>query len=201
MNENKPRRGSRTVIVVLILLFAAPLLAAWLLYFLGIHRAGAASHGELITPPRPLPDVMLIDPMASPQDADEHLHGKWTLLYVHPGECETDCAGYLYRMRQIRLVLGQNAHRLQRVWITDVNGRNLRSQLEEYRGQLVLDLDGPGSRLIEALKISPADNPLQSGHLYLIDPLGNLLMRYSPATDPGGIIKDLRRLMKYSRIG
>lgn len=201
VNAGKARQ--RLMLLVLVLIFAAPLITAWLLlHFTDIGRAGGSSHGHLVQPPRVLADIALRDPATGAQT--DRLRGKWTLLYLSRPACRQPCADNLYRMRQLRLAMGENAHRVRR--LLAVYGGALddasRRILEQYPGQLIvdgteLDRDDPGA----SFRLAPGEDPVGAGRLYLIDPLGNLMMSYAPDTDPVGIIADLRRLLKYSHIG
>ena len=190
------------ILVCLFAVFALPPLLSWYAFHytdLGKQR-GTGGHGTLITPPRPLPAWTLADR----NGAETPLHGKWTLVYPLQGECRETCLQNLYRMRQLRLATGKNAGRVQRAVLVVNGGRNALTgeQLQDFPGQLVLfpeDMDGDALRSLFGL--SAGDRPFAENRLYLVDPLGNLMMSYAGTADPGGIIKDLARLLKYSRIG
>ena len=196
-------KSRKTVILVcLFAVFALPPLLSWYAFHytdLGKQR-GTGEHGTLITPPRPLPAWTLVG-----QDgAATSLHGKWTLVYPLRGKCREACLQNLYRMRQLRLAAGKNADRVQRAVLVVNGDRNALAgeQLQDFPGQLVLfpeDMDGDALQSLFGL--SSGDRPFAEERLYLVDPLGNLMMSYAGTVDPGGIIKDLARLLKYSRIG
>lgn len=192
------------MLALLFLAFAAPYFGAWFVFnYTNFWRDnGAARHGQLIQPPRPLPDLSLVD--ADGREA-ARLHGKWTLVYVMQGACDQACADNLYRMRQLRLTVGRDATRVQRlVVVYGADPATLLSpgQKRDYAGQLVLD----GVRLHEGqpgaeFRLHAGDQALDAHRLYLVDPLGNLMMAYPPDTAPNGITADLKRLLKYSHIG
>ncbi len=200
----QPKLLKRLAVLAILLVFSAPILVSWwLLNYTNYSRDdAAASHGDLIVPPRPLQDIVLTS--LSDPSSRQHLHGKWSLVYLHAGKCARDCVNNLYRMRQLRLAAGEFAPRIQRVMI--VVGRETaplsEEQIHHFAGQLILRAEQ--SEQIASLKIfarSDTEDPLAERRLYLIDPLGNLMMSYAPDTEPGGIIKDLKRLLRYSRIG
>ena len=192
----------QAILIILFAVFALPPLLSWYAFHytdLGKQRS-AGGHGTLIAPPRPLPAWDLADQggTATP------LHGKWTLLYPLSGKCGEDCLRNLYRMRQLRLAVGKNAGRIQRAVLVVNRDRNAvtAEQLQDYPGQLLLfpeNMDGDALRSLFAL--SAGDRPFAGERLYLIDPLGNLMMSYGRSAEPKGIIKDLTRLLKYSRAG
>jgi hypothetical protein len=196
--NDRSKSRSRLIVIVLVVIFAAPMTVSWLLFrFTDVGR-GSGGHGDLIQPPRPLPDM----PLADPAGAAGRLHGKWTLLYLAPAECTAPCADALQRMRQVRLALGTDADRVQRVLILAGREEPPSGQLaESWPGLYVLI--GAGTRFvpIDTFSAAAGEDPLSAGRLYLIDPLGMLMMSYPPQADPAGIIKDLKRLLRYSRIG
>ena len=195
------RRSKRTL-VLLVILFAAPFPLAWVLFnYTGLGQgSGTGAYGHLITPPRPLPEVVLHDPA---NDTNAVLRRKWSLLYVHRGECDGICVAALYRMRQLRLAMGKNGTRVQRVLVFVAAPASLPpALLEEYAGQLVAtDAGFGGDQPLAVFRQGPADDPASAGRLYLVDPLGNLMMSYPADARPEGIIADMERLLKYSSAG
>ena len=194
----------QAILILLLAVFALPPLLSWLLFnYTNLGRgSGTGAHGTLVVPPRPVPDWPLENPAA--HAVTDSLHGKWTLVYLLHGKCAEPCLENLYRMRQLRLTTGKYAQRVQRVVMVVNNDRQAlaQAQLSDYPGQYVLypqgiDADG----LLTLFRLTPDDRPFTAGRLYLIDPLGNLMMAYPAATAPAGIIKDLKRLLKYARGG
>ena len=195
----------RSILILLFAVFALPPLLSWFLFnYTDLGReSDTGGHGTLVVPPRPVPDWPLVD-ITHKSGVERRLHGKWTLVYPLRGQCRETCLGNLYKMRQLRLATGKNAQRIQRVVLVVDNDRRALTtdQLLHYPGQLVLFPENTGSGSLESLfKIGADDRPFAHGRLYLIDPLGNLMMSYAAETTPKGIIKDLTRLLKYSRIG
>lgn len=195
-------RKNALLILLIFAVFAAPALISWLL--LGFTDIGEESggHGRLIEPPRPLPNLTLSNPKAEGDEA--RLHGKWSLLYLNRGVCGQACERNLYRMRQLRLATGKHAPRVQRVLVQlDEEPRPLdEDQQKHFAGQLVLwvmnEKAFPG---IDIFRVDGTLPPYEGQAIYLVDPLGNLMMVYPADTQPKGIIRDLNRLLRYSRIG
>ena len=197
--------GKQTVLIILVAVFALPPLLSWYLFnYTDLGKGqGAGGHGTLVNPPRPLPDWPLVDLM-DPGARETRLHGKWTLVYPLDGKCREACLRNLYKMRQLQLAAGKNAPRIQRAVLVVNRDRDALSgeQLRDYPGQLALFPGNMDSDTLRSLfELTSGDQPFAQDRLYLIDPLGNLMMSYAGTTDPGGIIKDLSRLLKYSRIG
>lgn len=191
MNEKTGR--PRLVLLAMVVVFAAPFAGAWLIYnFTDIGRDSASnSYGELVQPPVKVRDQALKDPGGG---VDQPLHGKWSLVYFMPPDCGRGCAGRLAAMREVRAMLVRDAARLQLVAAT-APGRDvsLPATVAAAVRKGILLLDG----------FDPAAYPAAAadGSLFLIDPLGNLMMRYPPGSTSEGIAGDLKRLLRYSRIG
>ena len=213
---NSPAPRSRAQIWVLVAVFFAPLALAFLLYYGtgGWRPAGRTNHGELISPPRPLPSVALLTPGGTPL-APQTWHGKWTLLYVGDGRCDGRCRAALVLMRQTRLALNADMTRVQRIFLATGNCCD-RAYLDAEHPDLVIALadNDAGAQLLAvfpdtqpAADSTPGDYSLSadadhSGVIYVIDPLGNLMMRHVPQPPPAkGLLEDLRRLLKLSHIG
>jgi hypothetical protein len=197
-------RNQVWVLYALLVLFGAPFALAWWMFnFTQLGRDGGASrHGDLIQPLRVVPDQTLFDPLAGSRY--RHLYGKWNLVYLTRGGCDSRCEQRLYMMRQIWTAMGRDSPRLQRV-VMVVDTKNKPAAADwprQYPGQLVVLINPDDSKTMTGIfTLEAGDRPLDAGRLYLIDPLGNLMMSYPSGTDPVGIIKDLSRLLKYSGIG
>lgn len=187
-------------------LFLLPLLGAfWLYYGTSWRPSGHVNHGALIQPPRPLPQVDLPRvPLADSPPGGELsptrsalFRGTWTLAYVGDGGCDAACRRTLYVMRQTRLALGKDMLRVDRVFLVTGNCCAKAFLAREHAGLLVLDATGaPGQRLLGEF---PAGDRAHS--LFIVDPLGNLMMRYDVRRNPRGLLIDLRRLLALSDIG
>lgn len=196
--QHEKKLKNRTTLVGLVLLFTLPILVSWyLVFFTDFNQGqGGYEHGMLVTPARQLPDRSLTDPVSG---ASASLHGKWTMLSVVDGDCSDMCRENLYRMRQIRLAMGREMNRLQRVvyFPGNMNPEELRTLLADYSGQLILPAEEINGSFLATLEMPDLDN---TGAIHLIDPAGFYMMIYPYETDPGGIIKDLKRLLRISRL-
>jgi len=192
-----PTRFARWTPLVVVVLCVAPIASAWWLLYQGDpSRLSAANHGELVSPPIPLQDVEL-HPAGAASAARASLYGKWSLVYADAEGCPGSCEALLDRMQRIQQALGRKAPRLQRVLLTGTEPSPAMLQAAAGdAGQLLWLEDAERLRDLQALLTGTAENGF-----VLIDPLGNLLMRYSADSDPLGMIKDLERLLRASRIG
>jgi len=197
---NPPRTDCRTgrwQLLLIASLFFVPLLAAsWLYLASGWRPSVGVEHGELIDPPRPLPDTPLQLPDGSTAPADA-LRSGWSLVYVGNGACETICRSALADMRQARLALDKDAIRVKRVLLHAGACCETGFGAEEPDLQ-VLAASGPAGSALRAI-FPPSANG-EPG-IYIVDPHGNLMMGYAPTGAARGILKDLERLLRLSTIG
>lgn len=197
----------KSTIILLMLLFIFPVAASFILYASGWRPSGTINHGELVQPARPIKDVSLTR-LDGNRMRFADLKKKWTLVYFGSAECLTPCKDNLYKMRQVRLSLGADGTRVQRLFVVTNPKANpkaldlLKYELKEHPGMAVVT--GP-AQSVEALANQfhlPAGTPLDDlERIYVVDPLGLLMMSYPADADPSAMRKDLKRLLKISRIG
>ena len=194
-NSNQTTRGRWKLLMVLAVC-ASPMIASYFTYYV-IKPEGKTNYGEILDPRQfPVPQLNAVNAEGKNQELSS-LKGKWLMLQIDRGSCATACQKKLYNMRQLRTAQGKEKERIQRVWlITDD------TPVEEKLKQ--------GIAGTELLKVSPSVLekwlPVEQGasiydHIYLIDPLGNLMMRYPKDADANKIKKDLSKLLKASAIG
>jgi len=192
------RRGVRTLLIMAAL-FAAPVLAAWFFYLNPQYLpSGRSNLGTLISPVLAVPaDLRLTTPAGVALDRSE-LEGKWTLVYLGGGDCPDACRERLYDLQQIRLALGEGSLSVERLLIlTDAGASATGAALaQEFRGLAVAVMDEAGAAwLIDALGQGPQALDL----VYILDPMGNLMMRYASDAPAKDILKDMGRLIKASK--
>jgi cytochrome oxidase Cu insertion factor (SCO1/SenC/PrrC family) len=194
------RRRSRLGLIGLAALFFLPLLLAfWLYYGTDWRPVGGAEHGALVDPPRPLPDVSLVGVDGTPTGAG-FLRGDWHLVYVGSGACDADCREALVKARQVRLALDKDVNRVTRVFLFAGSAPDPGYLAAEHPDLVAAGLDDTAGRSV--LAAFPQDPPpMTAGHLYIVDPLGNLMMRYPADATPRAILSDLERLLRLSHIG
>jgi hypothetical protein len=199
------RTRSRLSLLLLLAFFAAPVVLAWLAFYVfpEWRPAGTSNHGQLITPLRPLP-AFEVETLSGDRIDETFLRGKWTLVYLVQGACAEPCVRQLYNLRQVRLAQGKNIDRIQRLMLwerADLRPGQRTELTEHFPGQVMVALpDRVPPELLETFVLDEQD-PMRAGRVYLVDPLGNLMMSYQPEDEPSGMIKDLERLLKYSGLG
>lgn len=190
MSENKPdRRASLWLLGVLCI---APVVASYFAYYV-MPPGSQTNYGELMDA-MPLPDARLRLVDGAPFQLSQ-LRSKWVLLMADSARCDEACQRKLFTLRQLRLTQGKDMERIERAWLISDDAEIADRLAGDYRGTWLVR-----AAASELLKRLPADGSLAE-YIYIIDPLGNVVLRYGRDAEPGKMMKDLTRLLKTSRIG
>ncbi len=173
-------------------LMVAPIALSYLLFFWGAP-SNSVNYGELIEV-KVLPDVVLHKTNGETFNISQ-LRGKWIMLTVDSGVCNEACRKKLYYMRQVRLMQKNEMERIERVWLIDDAKIPENGIIKDFKGTVLIN-----AKNSEILKEIPAKLS-QRDHIYMIDPLGNLMMRFPKDVNPSLMAKDIKRLLKVSQIG
>jgi hypothetical protein len=177
--------AGRWKMLAVLLVCAAPVIASYYTYYV-IRPEGRTNYGELVEPPRNVAALGV-----------PSLQGRWVMLVVAPGTCDPGCRERLYEIRQVRLTAGKDRDRVARVWVVADDTAPDPALLAQHDGLVLMRTD------VDALaRQFPATPQTRvSDHIYLIDPLGNLMMRFPKDADPSRMKKDLAKLLRASRVG
>lgn len=216
MTQKQNKRRSRPLIIlsILVLIFVVPFSIALVMYK-GHHILGRLiNNGELIKPPFSVTLLKLRDEkgkllnnstIKNKKSEQPTTNGKWMLILFNGGLCEKDCQRSLYDLHQIRAATGKNRERIERVLLTYPSHKANKVSLnviisERFPGtqHLTIKEQQFNSVIHQHVKAKYA---LESGTIYLVDPIGNVIMTYAPGTSPDDIYKDMKRLLKVSQIG
>ncbi|HEX5127387.1 MAG TPA: hypothetical protein VFW00_11650 [Rhodocyclaceae bacterium] len=171
------RTKSRRTFLLIFFICLSPIVASYLAFYFW-RPSGHDNHGELIQPPQPI-----TWPAHQPA-----LLGKWVMVLAAPASCDNVCKRALYYMRQVRIAQSDQMDRVARAWVVTDGGTPNANVMSNQEGLVVLS-DEKLARQLEPARI------------HLVDPLGNLMMRFSATPDPKAMMKDLDRLLKYSSLG
>ena len=199
-SPGEPQPGQRTVsgrlkMLLVLAVCAAPVLASYFSYYV-LRPEGRRNYGELIDPQRPLP-LMAAQDLAGQMRNLQSLRGQWLLVAVGGAACDAACQNNLYLQRQLRESLGKEKDRLDRVWLVTDAAPLAPSLAPALQGATVLRV--PVGEL--AAWLAPQAGRQLGEHLYLVDPMGNWMMRFPAALDLSGAAKakrDLERLLRAS---
>jgi peroxiredoxin len=207
--EQTQTAQGRWKLLAVLAVCAMPLVGSYVAYYI-IKPTGRTNYGELIDPRQyPIPAMASTTLDGKPATLDDY-KGKWIMLKVGPSTCLQDCQDQLFAMRQLRTMQGKEMERIERVWlITD----------DQPLDTLLMRVND-GTRMLRAPAATVAkwlplgDKAGQAGpadsindHVYLIDPLGNLMMRFpkgavsSDTEQVKKVHKDITKLLKASAIG
>ena len=193
--EDARRRGRRTFLG-LAALFLLPVVVAFTLYYGKVWRpAGTSSKGELVEPARPLAVAGLRHPDGTAAGAGV-FKDKWSLIYIGDGACDADCREALVYARQSRLALNNEMTRVQRIFLATGHCCANDYFAQEHPGMIALDASSPEAQAL--LAQFPAEH---ARSLYIVDPLGNLMMRHDGEHTSKDLLSDLKKLLKLSHIG
>ena len=184
MNNPKPdetvKRG-RLKLALLAAFFLLPVGASWIAWRFELVPGATGNYGTLLSP----------RPLALPTGAA--LKGKWVLVQFDGGACDAACERKQYFMRQVRRAQGKEMQRVERLWLVTDAVRPSAALLAAIEGTVIAPAGAARSEF-------PAERTVLD-HIYLVDPLGNLMMRFPRDPDPSRVIKDLQRLLKVSSFG
>jgi glutathione peroxidase-family protein len=175
---------------------AAPMIASYFTYYV-IKPESRTNYGALIDPrayPIPKLDTATLDGKPVALDAYK---GKWIMLHVDDADCQDACQKKMHDMRQLRLAQGKDMDRVERVWLVTDKQPLETLLMREYDGTHMLRAKPD---LVKAW-LPVEQGTTVNDHIYMIDPLGNLMMRFPKNADPNKVKKDVSRLLKASRIG
>jgi hypothetical protein len=194
-SDARRTRIGRIKMLLVLLVCAAPVLASYFSYFV-LRPQARSNYGELIQPTRSLPALPLRTLDGQPVDA-RSLHGQWLLLALGPADCTGDCDKRLYMQRQLRDMLGRERERIDKIWLVTDDAElpaALRAALQSDAGLRVLR--APREAL--AAWLQPDAGHALEDHLYLVDPMGEWMMRMPADPDPAKVKRDLDRLLRAS---
>lgn len=194
-DDTSRSKAGRWKMIAVLLVCASPVIASYFTYYV-VRPEGRRNYGELITPQRPLPAVATVD-LNGKAGQLAALKNQWLLINVASAACDAACQQRLYFQRQLRESLGKQKGRLDRVWlVTDAAAVDAR--LNPALAEALVLRVSP-----EALSqwLPPETSQRLEDHLYVVDPLGNLMMRFPANMDAAGAAKakrDLDRLLRAS---
>ena len=170
---------------MLLAMFILPIAFGTLFFYANPNyfSESTVNYGELIRP------VIATDKNDIEIDGDASLEGIWTMVYVS-SRCDDACEKAVEDMTTIRTLMNADMRRIQRMIIIKDNSTPTSNDVS------LIKVRATSKKLTESLK------KYSENAIYLIDPIGNIMLYYEPQNiDIRLVIKDLKRLFKYSRIG
>ena len=189
------KTSGRKILLGMAVIFVLPFTIAATLHLLNVHPS-SRSYGELVNPPKPLQISLLHDAQGRAISSQQWLK-KWSIVTVATSACAEPCQAQIHLLKQVNIALDKDAKRVQRVLIMPtLPNTEAISALQKQYPELVI-LSGADAETVQfATQFSGA-----AGSVYLVDPLGNLMMRYPQDMNPKGMLTDLKKLLKNSWAG
>jgi hypothetical protein len=190
------RLSGRLQMLLVLAVCAAPVVASYFTYYV-VRPGGRTNYSDLIDPQRPLPEQVWHDLAGAPVKSSS-LKGQWLLVSVAGGACDAACEKTLYLQRQLRETLGKERDRLDKVWLVadDAPVRPEVLAAISPRGAEATVLRVPREAL--ATWLAPAAGHVLDQHLYIVDPMGNWMMRAPADPQPAKLKRDLEKLLRAS---
>jgi hypothetical protein len=195
ISQGRTTRGRLKMLLVLAVC-AAPVVASYVTYFF-VRPEGRTNYSTLITPTRGLPDLALRE-LGGGQFKASQLRGQWLLVAVGPSSCDAACEKRLFMQRQLREMLGRDRDRLDKVWFLTDSGMPSDAVRNATQRSNVPVTTLQVSREALSQWLAPAAGQQLEDHLYLVDPLGEWMMRMPANAEPGRVKRDLDRVMRGS---
>ena len=189
----KRQNSGRKAFLFINFLFFGPLAVAIFIYATGGWRpVGSTENGEFLWPLATIPDLTLQP--ATENKPRKHLRSVWSVLYAGPGECDAICQRRLVDARQMRLSFGKDASRVQLVFLADSGEINTDYVAAEHPALQVVAAADAKEQLTVLQNYQPGD-------MFIVDPQGNVILKYSQDITITDMKKDLKKLLKLSQIG
>ena len=194
--NSQQKRGGRWRLLLVVAICAAPMIASYLTYYV-IKPSGRNNYGALIDPrDYPLPELnakLLNGNAVSLNDYKGH----WLMVQVDSGDCAEPCVKKLFTVRQLRTMQGKEMDRIEPVWLITDDKPLSTVLIRAYDGTRMIRVDA--AALKAWLPTEPGTR--MEDHIYLIDPLGHLMMRFPKDADPKKVKADMSKLLMASAIG
>lgn len=191
------QKAGRRILVFLVIFFAAPILLVVLMHRFGWQPSGS-THGELVSPLRALRVPGSLLDMHGKEIQPGFLRDKWSMVYIS-GECGTPCRARLHDMRQLHVSLAKDIDRVQRLFVTSATSV---SEVHEAYPDMII-INQPTDKLAEfGRQFAVSGMPVEKANrIYLVDPLGNLMMSFPESLSAREVRNDIARLLRYSWAG
>lgn len=189
------RRSGRWKMLLVLLMCAAPVIASYFTYFV-IRPEGRTNYGTLVSPTRSMPALALTTLDGAPV-APASLRGQWLLVVVGPSSCDEACQKQLFMQRQLREMLGRERDRLDKLWLVTDGGAvaaPLRAAMQAGESTQVLRVDAAAL----AQWLQPEAGGQLAAHLYVVDPMGEWMLRVPENPEPARVKRDLDKLLRAS---
>ncbi len=192
--QNRTRMG-RVKMLLVLMVCAAPVIASYLTYYV-VKPGGRTNYSTLILPTRGMPDLPLKN-LAGQAVAAASLKSQWLMVVVAPSSCNEACEQRLFLQRQLREMMGRDRDRIDKVWLVTDEGTPRPALLQATGGPMPVQvLRVPREAL--AAWLEPEPGRALEDHVYIVDPLGEWMMRAPAQPEPSKLKRDMEKLLRAS---
>ena len=186
----------RLKMILVLLVCAAPVIASYFTYFV-IRPEGRTNYGELILPMRPIPDELAFTDLQGRAVTAKSLRGQWLLVVVSGAACDAACEKHLWLQRQLRETLGREKDRLDKLWLVVDDAAPRPETLAAVAVGVPAQVLRVPAAVLSAW-LAPAEGRNLADHFYIVDPMGNWMMRSPVDPEPARLKRDVEKLLRAS---
>ena len=196
LDDARRTASGRLKMLLVLLICAAPVVASYLTFYV-IRPDARTNYSELIAPPQPLPAELPLTDLQGAAVRAESLKGQWLLVVVSGGACDSVCEKHLWLQRQLRETLGREKDRVDKVWLIADDAQPRPQTLDAIRTNTEITVLRAPLHALSAW-LAPAAGHALSDHVYIVDPLGNWMMRSPADPEPAKLKRDVEKLLRAS---
>jgi hypothetical protein len=195
-DDPRRKKNGRLKMLLVLAMCVSPVVASYLTYFV-IKPQGRTNYSDLISPSRDLPADLPLTKLTGEAVPALSLRGQWLMVVVSDAACDASCEKSLYLQRQLRETLGREKARIDKVWfITDTAAPRAEVMQAISQGTPATVLRVPREAL--AKWFAPATGQALDAHIYIVDPMGQWMMRTPINPDPSKLKRDVEKLLRAS---
>jgi hypothetical protein len=195
-DDPRRKKNGRLKMLLVLAMCVSPVVASYLTYFV-IKPQGRTNYSDLISPSRDLPADLPLTKLTGEAVPALSLRGQWLMAVVSDAACDASCEKSLYLQRQLRETLGREKARIDKVWfITDTAAPRAEVMKAISQGTPATVLRVPREAL--AKWFAPATGQALDAHIYIVDPMGQWMMRTPINPDPSKLKRDVEKLLRAS---
>ncbi len=195
-DDPRRKKNGRLKMLLVLAMCVSPVVASYLTYFV-IKPQGRTNYSDLISPSRDLPANLPLTKLTGEAVPALSLRGQWLMVVVSDAACDASCEKSLYLQRQLRETLGREKDRIDKVWfVTDAAAPRAEVMQAISQGTPATVLRVPREAL--AKWFAPATGQALDAHIYIVDPMGQWMMRTPINPDPSKLKRDVEKLLRAS---
>ena len=196
LDDARRTASGRLKMLLVLLICAAPVVASYQTFYV-IRPDARTNYSELIAPPQPLPAELPLTDLQGAAVRAESVKGQWLLVVVSGGACDSVCEKHLWLQRQLRETLGREKDRVDKVWLIADDAQPRPQTLDAIRTNTEITVLRAPLHALSAW-LAPAAGHALSDHVYIVDPLGNWMMRSPADPEPAKLKRDVEKLLRAS---